>query len=59
MSRLASEPSSLESCVYHHTNEYNNNTDDIQDITSRYVASAAFVNFLKSCDDRFARGRPL
>lgn len=27
------------------------NTDDIQDITSRYVASAAFVNFLKSCDD--------
>lgn len=40
-----------ESCVYHHTNEYNNNTDDIQDITSRYVASAAFVNFLKSCGD--------
>lgn len=43
--------SNEESCVYHHTNEYNNNTDDIQDITSRYVASAAFVNFLKSCDD--------
>lgn len=42
--------SNEESCVYHHTNEYNN-TDDIQDITSRYVASAAFVNFLKSCDD--------
>ncbi len=40
-----------ESCIYHHTNEYNNNTDDIQDITSRYVASAAFVNFLKSCED--------
>ena len=36
--------SNEESCVYHHTN-------DIQDITSRYVASAAFVNFLKSCDD--------
>ena len=43
--------SNEESCVYHHTNEYNNNTDDIQDITSRYVASAAFVNFLKSCHD--------
>lgn len=26
--------SNEESCVYHHTNEYNNNTDDIQDITS-------------------------
>ena len=40
-----------ESCIYQHTNEYNNNTDDIQDITSNYVASAAFVNFLKSVDD--------
>lgn len=40
-----------ESCIYHHTNEYNNNTDDIQDITSRYVASAAFVNFLKAYND--------
>lgn len=40
-----------ESCIYQHTNEYNNNTDDIQDITSQYVASAAFVNFLKSVDD--------
>ena len=43
--------SNEESCVYHHTNEYNNNTDDIQDITSRYVASAAFVNFLKAYND--------
>lgn len=43
--------SNEESCIYHHNNEYNNNTDDIQDITSRYVASASFVNFLKSCDD--------
>ncbi len=42
-----------ESCIYHHPNDYNNNTDDIQDITSRYVASAAFVNFLKAyCDPR-------
>lgn len=40
-----------ESCIYHHSNEYNNNTDDIQDITSRYVASAAFVNFLKAYSD--------
>lgn len=40
-----------ESCIYHHSNEYNNNTDDIQDITSRYVASAAFVNFLNAYDD--------
>lgn len=43
--------SNAESCIYHHSNEYNNNTDDIQDITSRYVASAAFVNFLNAYDD--------
>ncbi len=43
--------SNTESCIYQHTNDYNNNTDDIQDITSNYVASAAFVNFLKSVDD--------
>lgn len=43
--------SNEESCIYHHTNEYNNNTDDIQDITKSYVASAAFVNFLKAYDD--------
>lgn len=40
-----------ESCIYHHPNDYNNNTDDIQDITSGYCASAAFVNFLKRYDD--------
>lgn len=40
-----------ESCIYQHPNDYNNNTDDIQDITSRYVASAAFVNFLKAYGD--------
>lgn len=40
-----------ESCIYHHPNDYNNNTDDIQNITSNYVASAAFVNFLKAYDD--------
>lgn len=40
-----------ESCIYHHPNDYNNNTDDIQDITSRYVASRAFVAFLETYDD--------
>ena len=40
-----------ESCVYHHTNDYNDNTDDIQDITSGYVASAAFVNYLVAYND--------
>ena len=41
-----------ESCIYHHPNDYNNNTDDIQDITSRYVASRAFVAFLETYDDQ-------
>ena len=41
-----------ESCIYYHPNDYNNNnTDDIQDITSRYVASAAFVNYLNAYND--------
>lgn len=40
-----------ESCIYNHPNDYNNNTDDIQNITSNYVASAAFVNYLKAYDD--------
>lgn len=40
-----------ESCIYSHPNDYNNNTDDIQDITSRYCASAAFVNYLKAYND--------
>lgn len=40
-----------ESCIYNHPNDYNNNVDDIQDITSNYVASAAFVNFLKAYND--------
>lgn len=39
------------SCLYWHPNDYNNNLDDIQDITGRYVASAAFVNFLKTYND--------
>lgn len=40
-----------ESCIYHHPNDYNNNTDDIQNITSRYCASAAFINYLKAYED--------
>lgn len=40
-----------ESCIYNHPNDYNDNTDDIQDITSRYCASAAFVNFLNEYND--------
>lgn len=39
------------SCLYWHPNDYNNNLDDIQDITGRYVASAAFVNFLEAYND--------
>lgn len=39
------------SCIYQHTNDYNDNTDDIQNITSNYVASAAFVNYLKAYND--------
>ncbi len=40
-----------ESCIYHHPNDYNDNTDDIQDITKSYVASAAFVNYLVAYND--------
>ena len=40
-----------ESCIYQHTNDYNDNPDDIQDITSRYAASAAFVNYLVAYND--------
>ncbi|ATA91621.1 SusD/RagB family nutrient-binding outer membrane lipoprotein [Capnocytophaga canimorsus] len=40
-----------ESCVYNHPNDHNNNTDDIQNLTSQYCASRAFVNFLKAYDD--------
>ena len=39
------------SCLYWHPNDNGDNVDDIQDITSRYVASAAFVNFLKEYND--------
>lgn len=40
-----------ESCIYHHPNEHNNNTDDMQSLTTSYVASRALVNFLKAYDD--------
>lgn len=40
-----------ESAVYHHPNEHNNNTDDMQGLTTDYVASRALVNFLKEYDD--------
>lgn len=40
-----------ESCIYYHPNEYDNNTDDIQDITRNYCAAASFVNYLKAYDD--------
>lgn len=43
--------SNEESCIYYHPNDYNNNTDDIQNITKNYCASAAFVNFLKAYKD--------
>ncbi len=40
-----------ESCIYHHANDYNNNTDDIDALTGKYCASRALVNFLKAYDD--------
>ena len=40
-----------ESAVYHHPNEHNNNTDDMQGLTTDYVASRVLVNFLKEYDD--------
>ena len=40
-----------ESAIYHHPNEHNNNTDDMQVLTTGYVASRALVNFLKAYDD--------
>ena len=39
------------SCIYWHPNDYNNNKDDIQDITGRYAAAAAFVNYLEAYND--------
>ena len=39
------------SCLYWHPNDNGDNVDDIQDITKSYVASAAFVNFLKEYND--------
>ncbi|MDD4800868.1 MAG: SusD/RagB family nutrient-binding outer membrane lipoprotein [Proteiniphilum sp.] len=40
-----------ESAIYHHANEHNNNTDDMQTLTNDYVASRALVNYLKKYDD--------
>lgn len=40
-----------DSCIYYHPNDYNNNTDDMQGLTNNYVASAAFVNYLKAYND--------
>ena len=39
------------SCLYWHPNDNGDNVDDIQDITKSYVASAAFVNYLKEYND--------
>ena len=39
------------SFIYWHPNEYGDNVDDIQGITSAYVASAAFVNYLEAYND--------
>lgn len=40
-----------ESCIYHHPNEHNNNTDDMQGLNVNFVASRALVNYLKEYDD--------
>ena len=39
------------SFIYWHPNDYNDNVDDIQGITSGYVAAAAFVNYLEAYND--------
>lgn len=43
--------SNAESCIYNHTNDYNNDTNDIENITKNYTASRAFVDFLKAHND--------
>lgn len=40
-----------ESCIYHHPNEHNDDTNDMQGLTTNYVATRALVNFLKAYDD--------
>lgn len=40
-----------ESAIYNHPNEHNNNTDDIQGLTTDYAAARALVNFLLTYDD--------
>lgn len=40
-----------QSAIYHHPNEHNNNTDDMQALTTSYVATRALVSFLKEYDD--------
>lgn len=40
-----------QSAIYHHPNEHNNNTDDMQALTTDYVAARALVNYLKVYDD--------
>ena len=40
-----------ESFIYWHAYNYNTNVDDMTAITSSYVASAPFVNFLKAYND--------
>lgn len=39
------------SFIYWHPNDYGDNVDDIQGITSNYVAAAAFVNYLEAYND--------
>ena len=39
------------SFIYWHPNDYNDNVDDIQGITSNYAAAAAFVNYLEAYND--------
>lgn len=40
-----------ESAIYHHPIEHNNNTDDMQALTTNYVASRTLINFLKEYND--------
>lgn len=40
-----------QSCVYHHPNEYNDNTDDTHILTYQYCASRALVKFMETYDD--------
>ncbi|MEG0463269.1 MULTISPECIES: SusD/RagB family nutrient-binding outer membrane lipoprotein [Bacteroides] len=56
LNEVLSNPSGIisnneESCIYSHSNDYSNNTDDVCILTYQYCASRALVNFLTTYND--------